>query len=202
MPDVPEAVWGAIGMSATKPHFPTSPVGLEQGLPTSEALNTWMRLLPRSQAYRSPSLLSLAQCSGLRKNAGLIVAATEVRRPLTDALTRRCADRRRVVLHRILSVRAEVPDVLPSLGIDDEHAPIAVTVGDVQEVRLRIDSHVRRQKRLRRAVDAAIGVVAVRALRAGVADLETNVPSALNFNTCESLPKFGAHGNCPWKFAA
>src|SRR5258707_11222786 len=73
--EVPPAVWGATWISPTNPHLPTSPSGFEQGLPTSEALKTCTRLLPRSQTYSRPSLASLAQCRGLRKNFGFILPA-------------------------------------------------------------------------------------------------------------------------------
>src|ERR1700674_100707 len=72
VPDVPAAVCKATWSSLTKPHLPGSPFGLEQGFPASEALKICTRLLLRSQTYSKPSLASLAQCTGLRKNFGLI----------------------------------------------------------------------------------------------------------------------------------
>ena len=61
-------------------------------------------------------------------------------------------------------------DVLAGRGIDDDHAAIAVAVGDVHAVVGRIDRDVGGQIELRRAVAAAVLVVAVRPLGARTAD--------------------------------
>src|SRR5207247_7690680 len=60
--------------SLTKPHLPDSPAGFAHALPRfgSRPLKTCRRLFPRSQTYIRPSLLILTQCTGVRKNAGLV----------------------------------------------------------------------------------------------------------------------------------
>src|ERR1035437_754241 len=65
------------------------------------------------------------------------------------------------VIDRIVSIRAEMTEGLACLGIDDQDAAVSVAVGDVQAVRLGIDHHVRRVIEQRRAIDAAIRVIAV-----------------------------------------
>ena len=71
----------------------------------------------------------------------------------------------------VLPVGAEVADVFAGGRIDDQHAAVAVTVGDVHQVGFRIDHHVGRPVRLGRAIHTAVGVVAVGAFRARGANL-------------------------------
>src|SRR5258708_6791880 len=73
--------------------------------------------------------------------------------------------------HRVLSVSAKMPDVLPGRRVNNEHAPIPITVSNVHEVRLGINDHVGRPVRLGSLIDAPVGIVAVRPLRACGADL-------------------------------
>jgi Amidase len=75
VPEVPPDVCGATRTSPVKPHFPASPSGFAQGLPTSDALKICTRLLPRSHTYSWPSFASLAQWTGLRKNFGFRLPA-------------------------------------------------------------------------------------------------------------------------------
>ena len=102
----------------------------------------------------------------------------------------------------ILPICAEMPDIFSCGSVHDQHAAIAVTIGDIHQVRFRIDHHVGRPERLRRAVDSAIRIVAVGPFAPGVPICITNVPSDLNFRICESLPNFGAQGYWPWKLRA
>src|SRR5580698_527063 len=72
-------VWSLTNCSARKPHVPTLPVGLLQGLPSvgSFLSNTWRRSFPRSQTYSFPSLAIFTQCTGFRKKAGLRLPLVE-----------------------------------------------------------------------------------------------------------------------------
>ena len=72
----------------------------------------------------------------------------------------------RLANHRVLSIGTEMTEVLAGCGVDHEHAPVSVAVGDVHDVGLWIHRKVRGQIRLRRAVDSAIRVVAIRLLHA------------------------------------
>ena len=80
----------------------------------------------------------LAQCRGLRKYLGSWPFLKSASQAPPYAGIGALAD------HRVLPVRAEVADVLAGRGIHHQHAPVAVAVGDVQDVGLRIDIHVRR----------------------------------------------------------
>src|SRR5262245_10622872 len=76
-----------------------------------------------------------------------------------------------ISLDRILPVRTEMTHILPGGRIHDENSAIAVSISDVEKIRFRVYGHVCRQEWLRRAVNAAIGIVAVRPFRTGFADL-------------------------------
>ena len=79
------------------------------------------------------------------------------------------------VVDRVLAVRAPVTLVHPGLGVDDDDAEVRIPVGDVQLVRLRVHLHVSRLREQRRAVDAAVRVVAVAHRGLAPADLEEEV---------------------------
>ena len=72
---------------------------------------------------------------------------------------------------RLLAVSAKMTHVLPGRCVHNEHAPVAVTIGDVHEVSLRIHDHIGWPEGLGCAVDAAVAIVAVRPLCARRADL-------------------------------
>ena len=74
------------------------------------------------------------------------------------------------VIDRVVAVGAEMPDVLPCRGIDDDDAAIAVAVRHVHAVGHRIDGDVRRQIEQRRSVLAAVLVIAVGPFGAVTAD--------------------------------
>ena len=123
---------------ATKTSFTKVPSGL----------NTWMRSLGRSQTYSRPSCESSAQCTGLRNccaggSVGIVAAE------------------RRIV--GLVAVGAPVALVLAGLGIEDDDAVVAVAIGHVQFVGLRVDVHLGRALQV-------LDVVAALAL-AGLADL-------------------------------
>ena len=69
-----------------------------------------------------------------------------------------------------------MPDVLPCRGIDDHHAAIAVAIRHIHAVGRRIDGDVRRQIEQRRAVLAAVLVVAVGSFGAVTADHHHELP--------------------------
>src|SRR5262249_356711 len=71
-----------------------------------------------------------------------------------------------LVVDRVVAVRAEVPDVLARRGIEHDDAAIAVAIRHVHAVAGWIDVDVGGQVEQRRAVPAAIRVVAVRPLAA------------------------------------
>src|SRR5665213_179533 len=52
-------------------------------------------------------------------------------------------------------------DIFAGIGIDDQDAAIAITVGDIETIGLGIDHHVGRLVQHRRAVHAAVFIVAV-----------------------------------------
>src|ERR1019366_2287761 len=68
------------------------------------------------------------------------------------------------VVHRIVSIRAEMADVFAGVGVDDEYVTVAVAVGHIQAVSRGVDHHVGRLEQQRRAANNAMHVVAVRSL--------------------------------------
>ena len=94
-------------------------------------------------------------------------------------------------------------DVLAGCCVHDEHAPVAVAVGDVQ-VRLVFGSTTISAGQYGSGVPLTPPLVSLLfgPFAPAVPICRTNVPSVLNFRICESLPKFGAHGYCPWKLRA
>src|ERR1700683_4538135 len=88
----------------------------------------------------------------------LSVAPSIVRRPRAGSLGA-------VVVDRVVSVGTEMADIFAVVGIDDEDAAVAIAVGDIETVGFGIHYHVRRRIEQRRAVNAAIGVVAVWCVR-------------------------------------
>ena len=48
------------------------------------------------------------------------------------------------IVHRVVSIGAEMADIFAGVGIDDQDAAIAVAVGDIEAIGLGIDHHVRR----------------------------------------------------------
>ena len=84
-------------------------------------LKTWIRSFARSQTYSKPSLESSAQCTGiaelLRGRSIRIVVA-------------------KVGVVGFVAVGAPVPLVLAGIGVEDDHAMVAVAVGDIHFVGL------------------------------------------------------------------
>src|SRR5439155_7694535 len=87
--------------------------------------------------------------------------------------------RRSLLANGVLSVRAEMADVFSGGGVDNEDAPVAVAIGNVETVRIGVNAHVSGKEGLRRTVHAAVRVVAVRALYARPADLHDEGAVAL-----------------------
>src|SRR4051812_50156788 len=73
--------------------------------------------------------------------------------------------------HRILAVSAEMTNVLASRCIDNQHASVAVTIGDIHPIGLRIHDHIGGPVKLWRTLDTPLCVVAVRSFCAGASHL-------------------------------
>ena len=93
---------------------------------------------------------------GIAEEGGLLVAFGGVRDPGPGGFGGRVVD-------GIVSIGAEMADIFSGVGVDDQDAAVSVAVGDVQAVGCGIDHHVGRLIEQRRAIDAAVRVVAVRA---------------------------------------
>src|SRR6185312_6494794 len=82
----------------------------------------------------------------------------------------------RGVVNRVVSIGAEVADIFSGGGVGDHDAAVAVAVGHIEPVGRRVHDDVGRLVEDRRAVDAAVLVVAVECVgRAADAHLEIPV---------------------------
>ena len=143
MPDVPLAVCGATCISPTKPHLPASALAFAHGLPNSaasdledlDAVVAAIAGVEESIAAHGRAVHRAAEEQGLHV-AGLVIGD-----PRADVGVGHA--RARIVDDGILPVGTEVTDVLSRRGIHDQDASIAIAIGDVEAVRLRVDAHVR-----------------------------------------------------------
>src|ERR1017187_8621042 len=92
--------------------------------------------------------------------------------------------------------RRKQADVLAGFGVNDQYAAISVAVGDIEPVCLGIDRHVCRLIEQRRAIDAAVRVVAVWSPgRPADPHLEVAVHVELQ-NEAVAAPLVGRPGRC------
>ena len=124
-------------------------------------LKTWMRSFARSQTYSRPSFARAAQCTGVAELLG-------------RRIVRIVGRQLRVV--RLVAVGAPVPLVLAGIGVEHDHAVVAVAIGDVQFVGLRIDERLGRQPQI-------LDVVAALALDPACRSASGTCPPCVNFRT-------------------
>src|SRR4051812_22215717 len=79
----------------------------------------------------------LRAVNGAAEEVRLHVAGLEIARPRAGAFAH-IGSGGVFADYRVLPVRAEMSDVLAARCVDDQHAAVAVTVGYIHEVRLRI----------------------------------------------------------------
>ncbi len=149
-------VWSLTNCSATKPHLPAFPVGLAAGFAKRGIV-----LVKHLKAIVSPVTdIQLAVFGDLYamhrvpKECRLFVAFGRVSDPRPGGFSG-------CVVNGIISVGAEMADILTRVGVDDQNAAVSVAVGDVQAVRCRVDNHVRCTDRAGVCHSATMGVVTV-----------------------------------------
>ena len=143
VPDVPPTVCGATWISPTKPHLPDFAARVRARLARFGCLEDLHAIVAAIADIQQAVVRQLGAMKGAAEKLRLHLAGLEIVRPRAGAFTD-IGTSGVLAHHGILAVSAEMADVLAGRCVDDQHAPVAVTVGDVHEVRLRIDDHIGR----------------------------------------------------------